>query len=169
MGSSGTRKVQALQAVLALLAALLEAGCALLILFGRLFGLFFWLDEPEAPLASVLGSAWPIAYTGVMLALPVVLTGALVFYVAFRRLGWFLAWQSAAGGAVLGALVAPAELIVTGDWEGLFSLELLGFGLLGALPGAVGGLVFWWIAARPLAPAKKHDGLPETAARQFRG
>ena len=104
-----------------------------------------------------------------MLALPVVLAGTLVLYVAFRRLGWFLAGQSAAGGAVLGALVAPAEVIVTGDWEGLFSLEILGYGLLGALPGAVGGLVFWWIAARPLAPAKKHDGLPETAAPQSRG
>ncbi len=165
MGSSVTRKVQTLQALLALLAALLTAGFALFIIFG----LLFWLDEPGASLASVLGPAWTIAYLGVMLALPVALAGTPVLYVAFRRLGWFLARQSVAGGAVLGALVLPAGLLVMDLRGGLFSSEILGFGLLGALPGAVGGLVFWWIAARPLAPAKKHDGLPETAARQFRG
>ncbi len=169
MGSRATRKVQALQAVLALLAALLAAGFALFIVFG----VIFWFDEPGAPLASVFGEALMIGYGGVIWALPVVLAGTPVLYVAFRRLGWFLARQSAAGGAVLGALVVPAqlivELIVRGEWAGLFSLEVLGFGLFGALPGAVGGLVFWWIAARPLAPAKKHDGLPETAAPQSRG
>ncbi len=169
MGSSATRKVQALQALLALLAALLAAGFALFIIFG----VYFWFDEPGAPLASVLGEALMIGYGGVIWALPVVLAGTLVLYVAFRRLGWFLAGQSAAGGAVLGALVVPAklivELIVRGEWEGLFSLEVLVYGLFGALPGAIGGLAFWWIAARPLDTRNKHDGLPETAAPQSRG
>ena len=165
MGSSGTRKVQALLALLALLAALLAAGFALFITFG----VYFWLDEPGAPLASVLGKALMIGIVGVIWALPVVLAGTTVLYVAFRRLGCFLAWQSAAGGAVLGALVLPVGLIVMGLRKGLFIEEILGFGLLGALPGAVGGLVFWWVAARPLAPENKPDGPPESAAPRSRG
>ena len=165
MASSWTCKVQALQAVLALLAALLAAGFTLFIIFC----LLLWLVSPGAPLASVLEAAWSIAYVAMMFAVPVALAGTPVLYVAFRRLGWFRARQSAAGGAVLGALVTPVEQIVMVDWAGLFSSEVLGIGLLGTPPGAVGGLVFWWIAARPLAPAKKHDGLPESAAPQSRG
>ena len=117
------------------------------------------MDEPEAPFAEVWGLALTLAYLGVVYALPVVLVGASILYIAFRRLGWFMPGRSVAGGAVLGALVSPVRLILAGEWLDLFSLETLAYGLLGALVGAAGGLAFWWIAARPLDPTNRRNGL----------
>ena len=36
---------------------------------------------------------------------------------------------------------------------------MVGIGLLGALVGAVGGLLFWWIAVRTLRATDQHDEL----------
>jgi hypothetical protein len=160
------RVKQALQAFVGLLAALIAAGLVLSVIFG----LWGSMEEQEVPFSEVWAGALTLAYLGVMSALPVVLVGAPVLYFAFRRFGWFMPGRSAAGGAVLGALVFPVWLILSDVWRGLFSLETLGgglfslgtlgFGLLGALVGALGGLVFWWIAARPLDP--KADSKSET-------
>ena len=157
---SGMRIKQALQALVGLLAALITAGLVLSVIFG----LWFSMEGQEAPFAEVWGPALTLANLGVMYALPVVLVGAPILYISFRRFGWFMPGRSAAGGAVLGALVLPVRLILSGIWHDLFSLETLGYGLLGALTGAAGGLVFWWIAARPLDPTNRRDGLPEIAS-----
>ncbi|MEE8562420.1 MAG: hypothetical protein V3S92_02250 [Alphaproteobacteria bacterium] len=151
---------QALQALVGLFAALITAGLILSVIFS----LGHLVDGQEAPFAEDWGLALIFAYFGVMSALPVVLVGASILYIAFRRFGWFMPWQSAAGGAVLGALVFPVRTTLSSGWRGLFSLETLAFGLLGAVVGAVGGLVFWWIAARPLDPTDRRDGLPEIAS-----
>ncbi len=158
--SSGMRIKQALQALVGLLAALTTAGLVLSVIFG----LWFSMEEQEAPFSEVWAGALTLAYLGVMSALPVVLVGAPILYFAFRRFGWFMPGRSAAGGAVLGALVFPVYLTLLSGWRGLFSLDTLGFGLLGAPVGALGGLVFWWIAARPLDPTYRRDGLPKIAA-----
>ena len=112
------------------------------------------MEGQKATFAEVWESVLILAYVGVQFATPVVLVGTPILYIAFRRLGWFKLGQSAAGGAVLGALVFPVRLLLSGEWHGLFSLETLGWGLFGALVGVFGGLVFWWIAARPLGNTK---------------
>ena len=168
--SSGMRIKQALQALVGLLAALVTAGLILSVIFG----LWFSMEELKAPLSEVWAGALTLAILGVMSALPVVLVGAPILYFAFRRFGWFRPGRSAAGGAVLGALAFPVYLTLLSVsrglfgletlGHGLFSLDTLGFGLLGAPVGALGGLVFWWIAARPLDPTYRRDGLPKIAS-----
>ena len=123
--SRATWAMDALWVIAGLLAALVAATATLFVIFY----LWFWLDDPEALFAGGLGLAWTIAYLGVASALSVVFVGTPLLYLTFRRLRWYLPGQSAAGGAVLGALVLPANLIMLGQWEGLFSLESLGVGL----------------------------------------
>jgi hypothetical protein len=142
------RVKQALQAFGGLLAALLSAILVLSVIFGFLIS----FDSAETSFTDVWGFTHSVAYITAIYVLPVVLVGGFILYFAYRRFGWFKPGQSAAGGAVLGATVFPINLIASDLWRGLFSLETLGASLLGTLAGAIGGLVFWWIAARPLDP-----------------
>ncbi len=146
-----------LRALAGLLAALIVAGLVLFVISGLVLSLFSLALE-EASFAGVWGIALSVAYAGVVFALPVVLIGGSIFYVAFRRFGWITSWQSTAGGAFLRALATPIGDILSGYWHKVFSLEILAFGLLGALVGAVGGLGFWWIAVRSLQAADRRDG-----------
>lgn len=147
---------QALRALAGLLAALISAGLVVMVAFGLIFS-FDSSSAEGAFVFEIWESAFYVGLTGVGFALPVVLVGTPIFYLTFRHFGWRKSADSAAGGAFLGALVFPVQATLTGDWQDLLSFEILAFGLLGALVGAVGGLGFWWVAVRTMRTTPRHD------------
>lgn len=99
-----------------------------------------------------LGAQVAVFLAALVFVVPVI---AIAVFVIGLPLTWLLArwrleriWTYPAAGFVAGATLVVFVPYLTGDTRTGASLEFLPFALIGALPGALSGAIWWWAHRR---------------------